>query len=113
MSELSEHVLDGLLQAEEASGATLSWAGQKYPCTGGAEFGGKQLDLGGFKLKAEVTVVVRTAVFPAGVGLPQEKQTLLYSSAPGLPGRKLRIDSVTPWQGAMLVLECNDPNRGA
>ena len=112
MSEQTDFLLEGLLEAEDASGATIIFAGQSYPCAGGAEFGGKTIEAGGFRMKAEVTIAVRTAVFDGGP-LPKEKQTIQYSSAPDVPPRRLRIDSLTPWQGQVLILDCNDPNRGA
>ena len=112
MSDQSDCLVDGLTEAENDSGATIVWAGGTYPCAGGAEGGGKIFDIGGFKLKAGVPIVVRNSVFSGGA-IPQEKQTLTYFSAPGVKGRALRINSVTPWQGVILVLDCNDPNQAA
>src|SRR5438105_10014755 len=88
-------ILDGMMILEEQLGTTITWAGQEFPCVGVTEDGGKRLDLGGFKLYADVRIKIRTGVFPPGTGLPQEKQTLLYKRGPDAEPIKLRIDSLT------------------
>jgi len=113
MNEFSSHLVDGLLTLETTVGASITWAGQVFPCVAGAIMGGRILGLGGFTLNADTTIVLRFALFDPTVGLPAEKQTLSYTSEPNAPARQLRIDKATPWQDALLVLECNDPNRGS
>ncbi len=113
MSELSDMLIEGLLQREGECESSINWAGADYPCSGGAEFGGKKLDIGGMKLNEDVKIVVRVSIFPDGPGRPSEKQTLTYTSAPGAAPRRLRIDSVTPIYDAVLVLECNYVSKGA
>ena len=116
MDEATELLLDGLLDGEEA-GALITWNGADYPCCGGPELGGKLLGAGGFRVTAQVTIALRLDQFavpeaggPAG---PQEKQRLTYTSAPGAPARALRVDTRTVFRNALLILECNDPNRAA
>ncbi len=112
MDLATETLVDGLIQTEQEVGAVLTWAGVEYPCTGGAQTGGRKLDLGGYKLNADVTIVVRTSVFGEGTQ-PSEKRTVQYLSAPDATAVTLRIDVVTPVRGAVLVLECNFPGKPA
>jgi hypothetical protein len=115
MDEATETLIDGLLDGEEA-GASITWNNAAYPCCGGPELGGKLLGAGGFRVTAQVTVIVRLSLFaPGSAGVPpaspQEKQRLTYSSAPDAPARALRIDTRTVFRNALLILECNDPNE--
>lgn len=114
MDEATELLIDGIADGEEA-GAFISWNGAEYPVCGGAELGGKLLGSGGFRVTAQVTIVLRLEAFPetnddtpAG---PQEKQPLTYTSAPAARGRALRVDSRTIFRNALLILECNDPKE--
>lgn len=111
MDDATQCLLDGLIDSESA-GAVVTWAGADFPCCGGEELGGKLLQAGGFRLSANVTVVLRLELF-AGAASPQEKQRLTYTSAPGADARSLRIDTRTIFRNALLILECNDPNQGA
>ena len=113
MNEIAEALTDGLIEREAAVGAVLTWAGNTYPCSGGAEAGGKKLEAGGFKVTSDVSIVVRTAVFPAGVGRPKEKQTLTYTSTPGATAVALRIESITLLHDAVMVMECEHLFAGA
>ncbi len=106
MDEATQTLLDGLLDGEEA-GASITWNNEAYPCCGGAELGGKLLGAGGYRITAQVTVIVRLELF--GAATPQEKQRLTYTSAPGATARPLRIDTRTAFRNALLILECNDP----
>jgi hypothetical protein len=113
MSDVVDTLTEGLLEREAAEGSQITYAGETYPCSGGAEFGGKKLELGGWKINADVSLVLRTAVFAGQQARPREKQLLAYTSQPGAAARALRIDSATLLYNAFLLLECNDPNRPA
>jgi hypothetical protein len=52
-------------------------------------------------------------LFPDGVSIPQEKQTLDYKRNFTATPKRYRIDSVTNFYGAILELNCNDPSEGA
>jgi len=108
-----EVMLEGLLLSESSLRCSIIWAGEEYPCTGGPEVGGKKLDEGGFRLQANLKLKVRVEVFPDGVSIPQEKQTLHYKRNSSAVPKKYRIDSITNYYGAYLLLECNDPSAGA
>jgi hypothetical protein len=112
MDEATEMLVDALIVAEEA-GASINWAGADFPCSAGPEMGGKMLGMGGYRVTAQETIVVRNAVFPEGTGLPLEKQLLSFTSAPGEAAKALRIDSLTGFRGAFLVLECNGRDQAA
>jgi len=114
--------MECLLEAEQELGATFTWpvaaagadpaaGAASYPCVGGAQFGGRRLDLGGYVQNADVTIVARLEVFGDGP-TPGEKQTLAFSQDGVMDGVRLRVESVTVWR-RMLVLGCNDPNRGS
>lgn len=111
MNDLQSALTDGLKEREADSGATITWAGGIYPCSGGATVGGKTLEQGGFRMTATCTIVVRLAAL--GTSRPAEKQILLYKSSADDTGKTLRIDGVTSVLDAALQLECNDPNQGA
>lgn len=110
MDDATQCLLDGLIDSESA-GAVVNWAGGEVPCCGGEELGGKLLQAGGFRMSAQVTVVLRLDLFAGGAAAPQEKQRLTYTSAPGATARALRIDTRTIFRNALLILECNDPNE--
>jgi hypothetical protein len=112
MSELTDTLIEGLLE-RETEGSRLSWAGQNLPCSGGAEVGGKVLDLGGWRPNADATVVLRIGALADPGTRPQEKQLVTYTSRPGATAKNLRVDSATLFYNVVLVLECNDPNRAA
>jgi len=106
-------MLEGLVLSEASMRCVIIWGGEEYPCTGGPELGGKRIDEGGFRLQARLKVKVRVEVFPEGVGLPTEKQTILYKRSSTSEPKRYRIDSITNYFDAFLELECNDPNEGA
>jgi hypothetical protein len=108
-----EIMLEGLLLSEASLRCSIIWAGAEYPCSGGPEIGGKKLDEGGFRLQANLKIKVRVEVFPDGVSIPQEKQTILYKRNASAVPKRYRIDSITNYYGAYLLLECNDPAAGA
>ena len=105
--------LESLALSESSMRCSIIWAGDEYPCVGGPEFGGKKLESGGFRLTAKVVVKVRVEVFPDGVGIPQEKQTLQYKRNFSAEPKLYRIDSVTNAYGAWLELHLEDPAQGA
>ena len=113
MNDAAEMIVEALKQREESVGASILWGAQRYPCSGGEVLGGKTLQEGGWRLKAQATIVVRVEVFPAPPGPPQEKQRITYFADRHAAGRGLRIDSLNPLWSQVLVLECNDPNQGA
>ncbi len=105
--------LESLALSESSMRTSFIWAGTEYPCTGGPEFGGKKISEGGWRLHARLKIKVRVEVFPDGVGIPQEKQTILYKRNNSAEPKKYRIDDVTNFYGAILELNCNDPSEGA
>lgn len=111
MDDATQMLVDGIGAIEESVGATLTWNGNNYPCAGGAELGGKMLGFGGYRTTAQVTIVARTAMFPAK--RPKEKDSIVYLSDPEADPRALRIDNLTVFRKAFLVFECTDPNQGA
>jgi hypothetical protein len=113
MDEATQCLVDGLTEIENAAGATLVWNAGTYPCVGGAEFADKLLGSGGLKITADVTTVVRAALFPDTASRPQEEQTALYKSTPAAAGRPVRIKSITLFREAFIVLACVDLNQGA
>ena len=110
MNELAEALSDGLEMLEEITGATLTWSGAQYPCTGGAEARGKRLDLARFQFHSDCPIVVRASVF-GEAGRPKQKQTLVFSSGDGAVARTWRIDEIKVVWGEIMVLECNDPSQ--
>jgi hypothetical protein len=106
-------MLDGLFLSEESLRCTITWAGQEYPCTGGPEYGGMRLDEGGFKVRTNVKIKVRTVVFPYGLGFPQEHQTIQYKPSANSEARTYRIESINNYYDAVLELQCVDPRLGA
>lgn len=111
MSELVDTLIDSLLEREADVGSTITWAGSDYPCSGGAELGGKTLSEGGFRLSSQVPIVLRTAVFSDQNTRPREKQILIYKSSPTALAKTLRIDAATLLYDSILVLDCNDPSQ--
>ncbi len=105
--------LEGLALSEASMRTSFIWAGDEYPCVGGPEFGGKKIGEGGWRLTAKLKIKVRIEVFPDGVGIPQEKQTIGYKRNASAEPKTYRIDSVTNYYGAILEMDCNDPAEGA
>ncbi len=105
--------LEGLALSESSMRCSIIWAGDEYPVTGGPEIGGKRIDEGGFRLTAQLKIKLRLEVLPLGGGFPQEKQTLLYKRNANAEPKKYRIDAITNYFGAYMLLECNDPAQGA
>lgn len=106
--------LDGLRMQEQGMGTTFDWGGLvKIPCVAGPEMGGKRISEGGFRLQANLRIMVRASNFPAGVGLPQEKQTIMFRRSPASDAKKLRIDGINNYYDAWLELDCQDPSAGA
>lgn len=112
MDEATEMLVDGLISIEESAQASIHWNGEDYPCVGGAALAGRLLQEFGWQTSAEVPIVVRTAVLPAGKR-PQAKQTLTYTSSPEDTSVKLRIKDATPFRAAFIVLACESPSGGA
>jgi hypothetical protein len=111
VNEFAQILVDGLLEVEAVVGATMTWAGSTVPCVGGQENASRVFDIGGFKLKADIPIVVRLSVLNGN--LPKEKQTIIYTSTEGATPIKLRLDSITPFWNAMLILGCTDPSQAA
>lgn len=103
---------EGLALSEASLRCTIEWAGDEYPCVGGPEYGKRLLGEGGFEIKANVKIKVRTEVFPSGVGFPQEKQSIIYKPTPNSTPRTYKIDSITNWWDTVLELVCVDPRMG-
>ncbi len=106
-------MLESLALSESSMRCSFDWAGTNYPCTGGPEYGGKRITEGGWRLHARLQIKVRIELFPDGISIPQEKQTILYRRNASADPKKYRIDSTTNLYGAILVLDCNDPSEGA
>ena|SRR5881409_1922151 len=105
--------LESLALSESSLRCSIIWAGDEYPCTGGPEFGGKTIDQGGWRLNARLKIKVRVEVFPDGVGIPQEEQTLLYKRNASAEPKQFKIASITNFYGAILELNCVHPNESA
>ena len=106
-------MLEGLAMSERSMRCSIIWAGEEYPVTGGPELGGKRMDEGGFRLSSNVKIKLRTVLLNPGSGRPQEKQTILYKRSANSEPKKYRIDAITNYYDAFLLLECNDPAQGA
>ena len=106
-------LIDAMLLLEDELDTTLTWAGVEVPCVGSLESDGKKLDVGGFKLFADVRIKVRTGAFPQGIGLPQSEQTVLYKRGLNADPVKLRIEHIDRYWDVALMLYCNNPNQGA
>lgn len=113
MSEVSDLMVEGLESSESATGTTFVWAGSEFPCTAGAESDGHRLDDGGFKPVRKLTIAVRKAVFPEGVGTPQKGQTIEFRRSPESDPIPYRIRSITDYYGAAMEFHCEDPNAWA
>ncbi len=105
--------LESLVLSESSMRTSFIWAGAEYPCTGGPEFGGKMIGQGGWRVHARLKLKVRVEIFPDGSAIPQEKQDIFYKRNASADPKKYRIHAITNYYGAILELECNDPNEGA
>jgi hypothetical protein len=107
VNRLARELTRGQKEVEAAQGnLVFTWAGANYPCTVNQTAASQMLDVGGFQLHSDLTLLVRTDVLPA-VG-PKEKQTLTFA------GRSYRIDRVLVTHGGNITsLACNDPGQGA
>ena len=104
MSELADFIFDGLLDLESATEAVITWNGSDYPITPSSAVRGKDLGEGGFRLRSDMSFVVRPGVFPDPG--PQLKQRVTYQ------GDEYRIDTIEKIPGmAFWRYECNDPTR--
>jgi hypothetical protein len=94
-----------LEEIESELSQTFTWQGTDYPCIIGQRAETKALELDGFALGADLTLVVRLAALPA---TPATQQTVIVN------GRTLRIETVTHAPDSkFVVLALVDPNRGA
>lgn len=105
--------LEGLLLSEASMRTSIIWAGEEYPCVGGAEFGGKKITDGGWRMHARLKIKVRVEVFPDGINIPQEKQRIFYKRNASAEPKEYLIDDITNYYGAILELNCCHPNEGA
>src|SRR6266850_1303047 len=106
-------MLQSLALNEASMRCSFIWAGTEWPCSGGPEFGGKKLEAGGNRLKAKLTIKVRVEIFPDGIDIPQEHQTIQYKRNASAIPKTYRIEAVTNSYGAWLEIHCEDPNAGA
>jgi hypothetical protein len=111
MNELAETLVDALLDREASVGATLTWNGNTYPCSAGDIAGGKTLGAGGYRVKAQATIVARLAIFPSPPGPPQEKQELTYTPQCGATPQNLKIVSATTLWSDVVVLDCDSARQ--
>jgi hypothetical protein len=111
-SPFQDGILAAIYDLELDTQGTVTWAGQTYPCAGGVEFSKQLLTEGGFKLSADVQIMVRASLF-AGGAQPADKQTIIYVSGPGSPPNRLKIDCVDQFYGVALLLNCNHVAQGA
>lgn len=104
MSEISDLTIDGLISLEDGLGAVMTWNGEDYPVVPTSAVRGKDLGAGGFKLRSDVSLIVRNAMLPDPG--PQPKQKITYL------GDEYRIDTLEKTPGEPFIrLECNDPNQ--
>lgn len=106
-------MLEAVSLGEQSLRCSFIWGGDEYPCQGGPEFGGPKLEEGGYRSGAKLKIKVRVEVFPDGVGIPKERQTILYKRNGSAEPQKYKIVGVTNYYGAILELNCEDPNQGA
>ena len=101
--ELSEGFSEALGELED-HGAVITWNGNDYPVFPTSAVRGKDLGAGGFKLRADLTFIARSGVFPDPG--PQLKDRITYL------GEDYRIDTMERIQGeAYTRYVCNDPNQ--
>ena len=119
MSEITDTMVDGLIEREADQQAVLIWPsgsadpGDRYPCSGSPRRAVQNLDLGGFKPWAEVTITVRTALFPDQATRPKTKHSVGYIMAPDAVPELLRIDEITLVNDAVMVFSCNTMGSAA
>jgi len=106
-------MLESLQSSEASLRCSFTWAGDEYPCSAGPEKDGMRLDEGGYRQVRSVQIKVRVELFPDGVGIPQKKQTVLYKRNYTATPVAYRITSITNYYGAVLELNCEDPNASA
>ena len=114
MDDATALLVEGVRELVESVGATIEWpvgSDSLYPCAGGAELGGKLLGIGGYRTTAQVRIVVRTSLF--GGNPPSEKDRLIYVAGEEADPHTLRITSINGFRGALMVLDCDDPNQGS
>lgn len=103
--ELSEGFAEAIGELEDNAGV-ITWSGVDYPVWPTSAVRGKDLGAGGFKLRADLTFVARSGVFPDPG--PQLKDKVTYLE------EEYRIDSMEKIPGEPFVrFVCNDPNQGA
>ncbi len=105
-------ILEALILSEEDVGASVIWKSEEFACTAGPIFGGKRIDEGGFRSVARCAIKVRLQLFADGQE-PQEKKLIQLIPGPDLDPVTFRIETINKYQGYILELLCEDPNRGA
>ena len=101
--ELSEQFSESLAELEDV-GTMMTWNGGDYPAFAGTAVLGKDLGMGGFKLRADLKLIIRSGVLPDPG--PQIKDRITYLS------REYRIDTIEIIPGEPFVrFECNDPTQ--
>jgi len=102
--ELSDQFVKALAELEPDCGSVITWHGNDYPVMPGSAVRGKDLGAGGFKLRSDLKLIVRLAVFPDPG--PQLKQTITYL------GDAYRIDTMEKMPGdGFWRWELNDPTQ--
>ncbi len=99
----------------DATGS-FRWSSVDYPCLASGTKGGKVLGEGGYRITAEVGIVVRTELFSEGLvegDRPQEKQTIIFTKRKDSTPHTLRIDNITEISDRLMLLQCNSPDQGA
>lgn len=119
MNAYAAELVSGLLEMESVVGATLSWGSVTVPCVGGEETGGRMLDIGGFKLTADIAIVCRASVFAKdGAGnmvMPREGSFVTFRPESGAAPRKLKVqpNGVNRVFDQIFVFQCTDQAKGA
>ena len=97
---------DDLIALEETFGQTIAWNGLDYPCHVSSSRRGSKLEEGGFAIESDLSVTIRTNLFPNT--RPQKKHTFTYNST------RYRIDDVTtPAGGSFLRFTASHDSKGA
>lgn len=109
----SSELAAAIAELESDAPGQFSWAGSSWPCIPSPVDDSQELDAGGYKLFADLSIAVRRALFPDGIGVPALKQTILYRPVTGGAERRYRIDKIITMGDDVLILRCNDAAKDA